>query len=63
MSETKSDVLIRHANILRSIRLMALSRRGITPDENRMMEQAINDLDMIAEQLEQSADGAEAGSQ
>ena len=63
MSETKSDVLIRHANILRSIRLMAQSRRGITPDENRMMEQAIDDLDMIAEQLAQSADGADAGSQ
>lgn len=54
MAETNSDALRRHANILRSIRLMALSRRGLIPDENRMLQDIIDDLDLIADQLDQS---------
>lgn len=46
-----ANTLERHANILRSIRLMAQSRHGLIPDEVRMMNTAIEDMDKIAEQL------------
>lgn len=56
-----ANTLERHANILRSVRRMALNRRGLSPDENRMMEAAIEDMDAIAEQLAAAATGGPRG--
>ncbi len=50
------DTLERHANILRSIRLMAKSR-PLSQDENRMMAAAIDDLDAIAVALYPEVEG------
>lgn len=42
--------LERHANILRTVRLMALTK-PLSSDESAMMDAAIADMDAIAEEL------------